>query len=242
LSTGGLRLVQITSAVDAVVAIVAVGLLLAILNPGIVSAYRAPTATEWVVIGLATGVGGGILFHLFLGGTGPHDTDRLFVALAGALLLVAGASVYTRLSTLLPSMLVGAILGNATSTGRAVRLVLSRLERPIYFVLLLFAGFMWDAGAPSAWVVVGTFVVARSAAKLLGAWTARAIGRTRDVGAFWGLALLGHGGLGVAVVLDIRLSGGGPWADLALTAGVVSILLVDAFSARLALVGMTDRA
>src|SRR5690606_41478623 len=85
---------------------------------------------------------GGILFHLFLGP--ERKVDRLFIALAGALILTSGAAAYMRLSPLLPAMLVGAVLVNTSHSNAEIRQVLAKVERPLYFVLLIFAGAAWQ--------------------------------------------------------------------------------------------------
>lgn len=224
--------VQVTTAVEALVGIVILGILLSALHPGGTRTSRPPTPTEWAVISLAIGCLGGVLFHLFLGS--ERHIDRLFVGLAGAVILVSGGAAYLHLSPLLPAMLVGAILVNTSGNRDEVRQVLSSVERPLYFVLLIFAGALWSPPT-QAWVLpVLLFVGVRLSAKLGAAWlAARSIGPHRPSPA-WGLALLGHGGLGAALALSYGLARHAPLADLVFTAGIASILITDGFSARLA--------
>ena len=90
---------QLTARIDALIAVVAFGLVLAVLHRGQVApGVRPPTATEWAVINVAVGVASGVLFHLFLGPRGHLDEGRLFVALAGAIVVASGASYYLNLS------------------------------------------------------------------------------------------------------------------------------------------------
>jgi len=83
---------EVASATNAVVAILASGLLFAIVHPdpdaNVVG--RPLTPTEWAVITIAIGVIGGALFHLFVGE--ERKVDRLFVSLGGAIILVSGAA------------------------------------------------------------------------------------------------------------------------------------------------------
>src|SRR5690606_10053911 len=83
-----IRQLSVATAIDAVVAITTFGVLLAVTHPGTPSTVRPLTATEWVVVSIAVGLLGGILFHLFLGP--ERKVDRLFIALAGALILKIG--------------------------------------------------------------------------------------------------------------------------------------------------------
>lgn len=228
------RQLQVTPAVDALVAITAFGVLLAVEHPsGAVDAgVRVPTATEWVVITLAIGLLSGWLFHLFV--RDEQDIDRLFVALAGALILSSGAAAYLRLSPLLPALLIGFVLVN-TSTGRdRIRLVLARVERPLYFVLLIFAGAAWQPGG-RGWILVPIlFLAVRAFAKVgSAALAARLQHRIDDLGPRWGVGLLGHGGLAVAIALNYRLYDASGPAGIVFTATLASVLVTDVFSARL---------
>ena len=59
---------RLTARIDALVAVIAFGLVLTVYHQGDVSPeVRPPTATEWAVINLAVGIASGVLFHLFLG-------------------------------------------------------------------------------------------------------------------------------------------------------------------------------
>ncbi len=228
------RQLQLATAIDALVAIVAFSLLLTLGHgPPASSAVRPPTATEWAVISVAIGCVGGALFHLFLGN--ERKVDRLFIGLAGATILASGAAAYLRLSPLLPTMLIGAILANTSGNREEIRRALGAVERPLYFVLLIFAGAAW-VPSTRAWVVpVLVFVAVRSAAKVGGANLAARFNRALPaLGWGWGRALLGQGGLAVAVALNYLQQEGAPLANIVFTAAVVSVILTDVASARLA--------
>jgi hypothetical protein len=109
------------------------------------------------------------------------------------------------------------------------------VERPLYFVLLIFAGAAW-VPSTRAWAVpVIVFVAVRSAAKVGGAnLGARLNAALPALGWGWGRALLGQGGLAVAIALNYLLQEGAPLANLVFTAAVVSVILTDVASARLA--------
>jgi Kef-type K+ transport system membrane component KefB len=226
------RQLQVSPAMEAVVAVTAFGVLLAVTHPGPPGEVRPPTPTEWVVITVAIGLAGGWLFHLFV--AGERKTDRLFIALSGALILSSGAAAYLRLSPLLPALLVGLVLVNTSGARDEIRDVLARLERPLYFVLLIFAGAAWQP-AGAGWVSVAVlFVATRALAKVGGAsLAARLHGQLHALGVRWGLGLFGHGGLAVAIALNYRLFHASAVADLVFTATLVSVLLTDVLSARL---------
>ena len=226
------RQLQVNTAVDGLVAITAFGVLMSLAHTGQPVAVRPLTPTEWVVMSFAIGIGGGVLFHLFLG---PEKSiDRLFIALSGALILASGAAAYLRLSPLLPTMLVGLVLVNTSRSREAVRLVLTRVERPLYFILLIFAGAAWQPGREGLLVVVAAFLGARLLIKLAAArLAARAAGTLPALGPMWGTGLFGHGGLALALGLSYQLLDSSALGSMVFTATIVSILLTDLLSARL---------
>ncbi|MBW3535929.1 MAG: hypothetical protein KY453_12065 [Gemmatimonadetes bacterium] len=227
------RQLEVVTALDALVAILALGILVSVAHPGAPETVRAPTATEWVVITMGIGTVGGVLFHLFL--ADEESIDRLFIGLAGALILVSGAAAYIGVSVLLPAMLVGAILTNTSTHREALLESLGGVERPLYFGLLVFAGAAWNPGA-SGWLLpVLLFLLVRTVAKTGGArLAAAASGMLPALGPRWGRALLGQGGLAVALALDYRLMGGEAGQSIVFSAAIASVLVTDFTSARLA--------
>ena len=223
------RQLQITPAIDALVAIVAFGLVLALAHEPPDGSVRPPTPTEWAVITLAIGLASGVLFHLFV--AGERKIDRLFIALSGALILSSGAAAYLRLSPLLPALLVGFVLVNTSPARDELREVLARVERPLYFVLLIFAGAALRV-EEAGWVLAATaFVLVRIVAKVGAAALA---GRTHrslpSLGIRWGWGLVGHGGLAVAIALNYRMFDPGPLASLIFAAAILSVLVTDVLS------------
>jgi hypothetical protein len=223
---------QVATAVDAVVGIAAMGLLLSIYHAGGTPAAERVTPTEWAVITVGIGVIGGALFHLFLGG--ERDVDRLFIALGGAIILASGAAAYLHLSPLLASLIIGATLVNTSRSRNEIAQTLGRAERPFYFVLLVLAGASWRPSVREWVLPVLLFLVARVAAKV---WGARLVARLNGVipvfGRHWGRALLGQGGLALALALDYSRLAGAPFANIVFTAAIASVLLTDLASAHM---------
>jgi Kef-type K+ transport system membrane component KefB len=224
---------EVASATNAVVAILASGLLFAIVHPDpnadIVG--RPLTPTEWAVITIAVGVIGGALFHLFVGE--ERNVDRLFVSLAGAVILVSGAATYLRLSPLLAALCFGFVLANTTRARTQITVALERVERPLYFALLVLAGATWRPSVRDWVLPVLLFLLVRIAAKIGAArLAARWNGVLPALGPQWGRGLLGQGGLALAVALSYLYQEDAPLASLVFTAAVASVLLTDVMSAR----------
>jgi len=229
-----LPILQLTARIDALVAVVAFGLVLAVVHQGEVApGVRPPTATEWAVINLAVGIASGVLFHLFLGPRGHLDEGRLFVALAGAIVVASGASYYLNLSPIYTNLILGFILANSGSAHRdATRLLLST-ERPVYLALLLFAGAAWSPGSAELLFIAPLFVVVRLGARYLGGWVAgTAVApaelRTHDLGR----GLLAQGGIAVAIAMNYAQVHQELAPRIILTATLLSVLLFEIVASR----------
>ena len=225
-----LRQLEITTAIDALVGIVTIGLLLAIRHPGDVDVARPITTTEWVVISLAVGIVGGVLYQLFLGR--ERDEDRLFISLAGAIILTSGAAAYLHLSPIFTAMAMSATLVNLSSSREAIARTLHSSERPFYFVLLIFAGASWEPSL-RAWVIpVVLYLLARAVAKVGGARLAARLTHTLPaLGPNWGRALLGQGPLALALGLEYVRMLDAPVPNVVFTAAIAAVLLLDVSSA-----------
>jgi hypothetical protein len=224
---------RLNVAVEAFVAVTALGVLLAIDHTAPAGGIRPLTATEWVVISMAIGILGGALFHLFLGE--ERKVDRLFIGLAGSVILASGAAAYLRLSPLMPTMLIGMILANTSQGRQELQQLLTKVERPLFFVLLIFAGAAWEP-SPRAWVIpVVAYLAARVVGRLAGAAFA---GWSNDalpvLGTGWGRALLGQGGLAIAIAMSYDLHENSIFASTIFTAAIVSVLLTDLQGAKIA--------
>ena len=226
-----LRQLQVTGGMDAAVGVLAFGIILCIVHVPPPGDIRPPTPTEWAVITIGIGVVGGILYHLFLGG--ERDPDRLFVALAAAITLASGTAAYARLSPLLPTMLIGAILANTARNRHEIGIVLHRVQHPLYLVLLIFAGAAWRVPG-RLWVLpIAAFILIRLLAKIGSARVAtRLSGMSGVLGGDWGLALIGQGSLAAAIALNYRIFDDSDLSNVVFTAGLVSVLATDLLSAR----------
>ena len=134
------------------------------------------------------------------------------------------------------SMFFGAMLANTSGQHAEIRSALKRVERPLYFALLIFAGATWRPSAQSAWLLpVLVFLVARGVAKVGGA---RLVTRANDMlpvlGPDWGRALLGQGGLVMALAVSYLYQDTLALPNVVFTAAVVSVVLTDLVSGRLA--------
>jgi hypothetical protein len=103
-------------------------------------------------------------------------------------------------------------------------------------VLLIVAGATWRPSAQSTWALpVLLFLVARALCKIGGARLAARFNHLlRVLGPRWGHALLGQGGLVIALAVNYLYQDALALPDVVFSAAVVSVLLTDLVSGRLA--------
>ena len=130
-------------------------------------------------------------------------------------------------------MLIGAILANTARNRHEIGVVLHRVQRPLYLVLLIFAGAAWRVPG-SGWLIpLVAFVAVRLVAKLGGARLAtRLSGMSGVLGRDWGLALAGQGSLAAALALNYRIFDDSDLSNVVFTIALVSVLATDLLSAR----------
>lgn len=222
---------ETTALIDGAFAIAAFGLLLCIVHIDVSIGTRNLTPTEWAAITLAIGVVGGVLFHLFI--AEEQNADRLFIAMAGAIILASGAAAYLRLSPLLPCLVIGAILVNTSRNRDELTRLMTAVEKPLYFVLLLFAGAAWSPSRIDWILPVVLYVFVRVAAKLGAARLASRLAGEHELRATnWGRGLLGQGTIALAIAMSYSLNDTTLVPNVVFTAAVFSVLLADLFGVR----------
>jgi hypothetical protein len=223
---------RLSSSINSLVAIVIFGLLLCVHHVA-APASRPLTATEWGVVSVAIGVLGGSLFHVFLGDT--PDGDRLFVALAGGIVMVSGTATYLGLSPLFCGLFFGITLVNSTAAPEKLIATLTRVERPFYFVLLILGGAAWRPSERAWLVLVLLFLAARAAGKVGGGrLAARMNGALGELGSHWGRGLFGQGRVALALGLSYFHQDDALFSNLVFTAAIASVILTEFLSARAA--------
>lgn len=231
---------EVTALVDGAVAITFFGILLCVVHIDVGVGDRFLTPTEWVAITLGIGIIGGSLFHLFLGS--ERNPDRLFIAMAGAIILASGAASYLRLSPLLPAMLIGAILVNTSTNRDELQRLMAAVEKPLYFVLLLLSGAAWQPSRFDWALPVALYVAVRIAGKVGSARLAARIGGNAELsGTNWGRGLIGQGTIALAIALSYSLNDMEVVPNVVFTAAMVSVLVTDMFGVRIVSALIEDR-
>ncbi|MED5374297.1 MAG: hypothetical protein VX899_24980 [Myxococcota bacterium] len=227
------KLLGQTGRLEEFIGILGFGVIFCVFHEDSSSLGREITPFEWFGISVGLGLVLGALFRFFL--KDEDDRDKQFLSLVGIIVFASGAAHFLDLSPLL----VNAVMGTAMMAGvnddasERILAILERSRRPMYMVMLIFAGAMWLPIPAMGWAFVAAYIVVRLAARMLSGWVSSVFlpGEIRrDVGR----GLLPQGEVAVAMALNLTLVFGGrpvmPWVFSAI---LVSVLLNEFWSARL---------
>ena len=210
-------LLQNVSNLDGLVGVVAFGLVscLAQLHDG------APTY-QWIGISIVLGLTVGLLMTALT--AYRLKEEEMLLIVIGAIAFGGGLALYLNVSPLLVNLIAGAVVANlARSRGQAgIRSVLLRGERSIYVLFLILVGAAWQLD--SLWILLLAFVylVSRIAGKLIGGSLASRLFLPPSLSAGGiGLGLLSHGGMALAIVVNLHQIHRSALTDL-----VISVLLL----------------
>lgn len=183
--------------------------------------------TAWLFVLFGMGLIMGIVVLATL--TRIERGTQFTVALLGAISVTAGMASYLRLSAIAVCFLAGAIVFNLGGAWRdEVRVVLERMERPVYFLFLVIAGALWRPDDWRGWAFMGVFVAGRFLSK----WVAAGM-----LGRFWMRDMSRHergilvaspmGALSVAVVVQAQDLYPGPFVGWSVTAVIGGSILME---------------
>jgi Kef-type K+ transport system membrane component KefB len=216
--------VRLISSVDAVPAIVLLGILLCFspLHPK--GAGVLGSGWLWVAAACGLGLALGALFHLIT--LYRYTDNQLLVIVLGLTVFCGGAAHYLRLSPLFVNMVVGMMVANRSPQRLRILRSLLGVEKPIYLVLLTLAGAMWALPPVSLFALVPLFIVLRLIGKFVGGYLATmAAGLEFRSPLGMGPGLVPHGGMAVVIALNVKQFFPGAIGDFALSAAVASVLV-----------------
>jgi Kef-type K+ transport system membrane component KefB len=216
--------VRLVSSVDAVPAIVLLGIILCFspLHPE----DAGVLGSGWLWVGAACGLGLtlGALFHLIT--LYRYTDNQLLVIVLGLTVFCGGAAHYLRLSPLFVNMVVGMMVANRSPQRLRILRSLLGVEKPIYLVLLTLAGAMWAVPPVSLFALVPLFILLRLIGKFVGGYLATSVAGLETRSSLGlGPGLVPHGGMAVVIALNVKQFFPGAIGDFALSAAIASVLV-----------------
>jgi hypothetical protein len=158
------------------------------------------TIVEWATLTILSGGFTGLLFSIFLGR--EDDPVRLSVAAVGVIVLAAGVGAALGVSSLFTNLFAGLTLALTSTHAGRLEDSLRPLRFPTTVLVLLLAGAAWVPVSGWHWVLVPSYVLLRTVARLLFSRVAVSTFMGDDAAARGiGRGLLGQGVLASAISL-----------------------------------------
>jgi hypothetical protein len=128
---------------------------------GQVVAWQLPN-TAWILIAIGVGAAGAILAGSLL--RSSPSGPAFYVIFLGAVSLVAGMASFLRLAALAVCFLSGLLLADMPGKWRdQMKTIMSRMDKPVLFILLVVAGALWRPLEWQGWAFLGALIIGRIA-------------------------------------------------------------------------------
>jgi len=233
------RLAHYVSSIDPVLPLVVFSITVGYLRYG-TGSFRP--ALEWAAVSALIGLVLGLLFYSFA--RHRHGENELVFMIVAFTVFSGGVASYLGLSSLFVNAVIGFTLANRLEISERIFRVLAEREKPILIVFLVLVGASWEvtstAAAGGVMVLLAVYLAARVAGKLgaMAAVKPLFVHRLDNGGTLAGLALLGQGGMSLALVANYQLLFEGPVCTFVVTVALLAVVLGEtfgAYGARLAL-------
>ena len=160
--------------------------------------------------------------------------DELAMVVIGMTVLASGAAMISGFSPLVANFLIGCCLVNATLEKEKIFALLVSVEKPVYLILLIFAGAQWHIEGAGILLPALVYCLIRTAAKSAGGYAAvKSLALLDRFPRGLGLGLLEQGGLPIAILFDFQQRFSGQSIGYAVgfaLAGIVAADLLSRFS------------
>jgi hypothetical protein len=232
-----MTLLRFIASLDPAIGVIGAGVGLSLFATHPFDAVGFPMTLQWLVLSICLGfVTAWIFVSLTLTRTSQAE---LTVYLLGVVALAGGVAFSLRLSALFVSFVCGLVVANLThvrSIRGRVMVIMSHGDRFLYFLLLVLAGAylkLPDFGLLAAALI---FVLVRLAGKLVGGYlSTRRLARHQAVPPLIGLGLVSQGGMGLAIMVELRFMVDHPLIDAVMTAAILAIVVNELLAPWLAI-------
>lgn len=183
-----------------VLAVLAFGLAMAGSRATSTAVAMGLTIVEWATITILSGGFTGLLFSVFMGR--ESDRMRLTVAAVGVIVFAAGVGAALGVSPLFANLFAGLALALTSTHAERLEDALRPLRFPTTVLVLLLAGATWVPASGAYWLLLPSYVVLRTMARLVFSRVAVSTFMGDDEAARGiGRGLLGQGVLASAISL-----------------------------------------
>jgi hypothetical protein len=210
---------------DEIAAVAGLAVLGSFFRPRWVGFHWALPGPIWLLITLGVGAFVGLLAYAIL--TGGRRGAVFFALTLGSVALASGVAGYLMLSPLVVCFIAGAMLVNLPGDHRRrLWTILTRFERPLYYLFLTLAGALWEVTDWRGWVLVPAFVISRA----IGYWLAdrfapESVSGVINVRPAWFAAPVSI--VSIAIVISAQAIYRGPAVPWIVTAVLGSAIVVE---------------
>ncbi len=217
-------LAQTLAAISSIVAILVLGVSLALARARQTATALDLTPAEWLLAAGTAGIACGILFVLFIGRWG--NDQRAFLATVAIVTFSSGIAAALGISPLLAGLLAGVTASLLSVQAEAVGEALERLEAPAFIGIVVLAGAMWHPPMVVTWLVLPAAIGGRMLLLQLSGFVAPRIVTGLPSARGLGNALLPQGALAAAIAANFSQVFPESGAVL-LTVGLIGVLVSD---------------
>jgi hypothetical protein len=232
-----MTLLRSTSSLDPTVGVIAAGVGLSLFAIHPFDAVSFPMTLQWLVISVCLGsVTAWIFVSLSLTRTSQAE---LTVYLLGIIALAGGVAFALHLSALFVSFVCGLVVANLTHVGSIrgrVMTIVAHGDRFLYLLLLVLAGAYWKL--PNIWVVFAAlvYVGVRLLGKVTGGYlSSRRLAQHHAVPPLIGLGLVSQGGMGLAIIVELRYVVDQPLVEVVTSVAIMAIIINELLAPWLAI-------
>ena len=222
-----MTLLRFISSLDPAVGVIAAGVGLSLFAIHPFDAIGFPMTLQWLVISICLGaVTAWIFVSLTLTRTSQAE---LTVYLLGTVALAGGVAFALHLSALFVSFICGLVVANLTHVGSIrgrVMTIMAHGDRFLYLLLLVLAGAYWQLPDIQVFFAALVYVGIRMVGKLAGGFlSTRRLAQHHTVPPLIGLGLVSQGGMGLAIIVELRFVVDRPLIESVMSVAILAIII-----------------
>jgi hypothetical protein len=222
-----MTLLRFISSLDPAVGVIGAGVGLSLFAVHPFDAASFPMSLQWLVISMCLGfMTAWIFVSLTLTRTSQAE---LTVYLLGVVALAGGVAFALGLSALFISFICGLVVANLThvrSIRGRVMTIMAHGDRFLYFLLLVLAGAYWKLPDIPLLFAALVYVAIRLVGKLAGGYlSTRRLARHQAVPPLIGFGLISQGGMGLAIIVELRFVVDQPLTEAVMSVAILAIII-----------------
>ena len=215
------------SSLDPAVGVIAAGVGLSLFAVHPFDAVSFPMTLQWLVVSICLGF---LTAWIFVSLTVTRTSQaELTVYLLGVIALAGGLAFALRLSALFVCFTCGFVVANLThvrSIRGRVMTIMAHGDRFLYILLLVLAGAYWKLPDIPLVFAALVYVAVRMVGKVAGGYLAtRRLARHHTVPSLIGLGLVSQGGMGLAIIVELRFLVDQPMTEAVMSVAILAIII-----------------